>query len=59
MGDVIAFKRPKPKHKGKTLCKEGHHKWIIVQKKQFDVKSGKLVTLYECQRCRKRKVETH
>ena len=53
MGDVIAFKRPKPKeqHKGKTLCQNGFHKWVVDLKKQFDVKSGKLVTIYKCSRC--------
>lgn len=53
MGDVVAFKKPKlsEKHKGKTLCKSGFHKWEVVQEKQFDVKQGKLVTLYRCKRC--------
>ena len=59
MGDVIAFKKPKlsDKHKGKTLCRSGFHKWKIVQEKQFDVKRGKLVTLSRCERCGKEKVE--
>ncbi len=59
MGDVIAFKKPKlsEKHKGKSLCKSGFHKWEIVQEKQFDVKRGKLVTLSRCSRCGKEKVE--
>jgi len=53
MGDVIKFKKPslKEKHKGKTLCKNGFHKWAVDQNKQFDVKSGKLVTIYKCSRC--------
>lgn len=53
MGDVIRFRKPdlKEKAKGVTLCRHGHHKWEIDGKKQFDVKSGKLVTLYRCQRC--------
>lgn len=53
MGDVIRFKKPtaKQKHKGNTLCRNGFHKWEIVQEKQFDVKQGKLVTLYRCRRC--------
>ncbi len=53
MGDVIQFKKPKPgeKHKGKSLCLNGFHKWGIVQEKQFDVKQGKLVSIYRCQRC--------
>ena len=53
MGEVVKFKKPTliSKHKGKTLCKNGFHKWEIVQEKQFDVKLGKLVTVYRCSRC--------
>ena len=53
MGDVIAFRRPSPadKHKGKTLCKHGRHKWEIAKDCHFDVKQGRLVTLYRCTRC--------
>jgi hypothetical protein len=59
MGDVLPFKKISPfdKHKGKTLCKSGFHKWVVVQEKQFDVKQGKLVTIYQCARCAERKVE--
>ncbi len=59
MGEVVAFKRPKPsdKHKGKTLCKNGFHKWVIQQDKQFDVRQGKLLTVYRCERCGKTKVK--
>ena len=59
MSNVVPFKRPKAseKHKGKTLCREGFHKWVIVTEKKFDVKEGKLVTVYECARCKKRKVK--
>lgn len=58
MGDIVKFKRPTAaeKHKGKTLCRSGFHKWEVVQEKQFDVKRGKLVTLYQCERCGERKV---
>lgn len=61
MGDIIPFKKPSPfeKHKGKTLCRSGFHKWKIVQEKQFDVKQGKLVTVSECVRCGERKVDAH
>lgn len=61
MGEVIQFKRPSAaeKHKGKTLCRSGFHKWAVVQEKQFDVKQGKLVTLYRCQRCGEQKVTAH
>ncbi|MEO0442968.1 MAG: hypothetical protein AAFZ92_04395 [Pseudomonadota bacterium] len=59
MGKVLKFKKKTPwqKHKGKSLCRDGFHKWKVVSKKQFDVKRGKLVTLYKCERCGKEKVE--
>ena len=59
MGDVVAFKRPSPfdKHKGKTLCRSGFHKWVVVKDNQFDVKLGKLVSTYRCERCGEKKVE--
>jgi hypothetical protein len=61
MGNVIQFKRPTAaeKHKGKTLCRSGFHKWEVVQEKQFDVQQGKLVTIYRCQRCGEQKVRAH
>lgn len=60
MGEVVAFKKPKlsEKHKGKSLCRSGFHKWKIVTEKRFDVKRGKLVTLSRCERCNKEKTET-
>ncbi len=53
MGNVIQFKRPTlaAKHKGKSLCKSGFHKWEIQKERPFDVKLGRLVTLYRCIRC--------
>lgn len=59
MSNVLPFKRPKAseKHKGKTLCKTGFHKWFIVNDKKFDVKAGKLVTVYQCERCKATKNE--
>ncbi len=61
MADVIPFRKPSLKelHKGKTLCKHGHHKWVVDTAKQFDVKQGKLVTIYRCSRCDKHKVKAH
>ena len=55
MGEVVKFKKisPKEKHKGKTLCRSGFHKWKVVTEKKFDVKQGKLVTVLECTRCGK------
>ncbi|MBL4827202.1 MAG: hypothetical protein JKY66_05735 [Spongiibacteraceae bacterium] len=60
MADILPFKKPvaPPNTRGNTLCRNGHHKWIIVTKQQFDVKQGKLITVSQCQRCAKRKVET-
>lgn len=59
MGEVIPFRRPSAaeRHKGKSLCRDGFHKWEVVTEKQFDVKQGRLVTVYECARCKKRKVK--
>jgi len=55
MGDLLQFKRKalSEKHKGKTLCANGHHAWITVKESLFDVKKGALVTTYECKRCKK------
>jgi hypothetical protein len=60
MADILPFKRPRPgeKHKGKTLCKSGFHKWTIDKEKQFDTRQGKLVTVYRCTRCGATKTET-
>jgi len=53
MGDVVKFKKPslQEKHKGKSLCRSGFHKWEIEKERQFDVKQGKLVTIMKCKRC--------
>ncbi|WP_116365107.1 hypothetical protein [Parahaliea mediterranea] len=61
MADILPFKRPslQDKHKGKTLCKHGHHKWVVDKAKQFDVKQGKLVTRYRCSRCGVEKTKAH
>ena len=58
MADVLPFRKPslKEKHKGKTLCRHWHHKWVVDKAKQFDVKQGKLVTVYRCSRCNELKV---
>ncbi len=59
MGDVLQFraKSTQEKSRGKTLCREGFHKWVVWKDKQFDVKKGKLVTVYRCSRCGETKVE--
>jgi len=61
MSEVLPFRKPslKKKHKGKTLCRHGHHKWQVDKAKQFDVREGKLVTVYRCARCGKIKVKSH
>ena len=61
MAEVLQFRKPslKEKHRGKTLCKHGHHKWQVDKAKQFDVKQGRLVTVYRCARCGKQRVEAH
>ncbi|AFU98177.1 hypothetical protein [Simiduia agarivorans] len=59
MGDVVPFKRPKlkDKFKGRSLCREGFHRWVVVKESQFDVKQGRLVTLLRCERCGQGKTE--
>jgi len=59
MGDVVQFKKIslKQKHKGKTLCKSGFHKWDVVKTNPFQVKTGKLLTEYKCVRCGATKTE--
>jgi hypothetical protein len=61
MGDILQFKRPTlaEKHRGKSLCREGFHKWEVVTKSRFDVKQGKLVTIYQCSRCGAHKSQAH
>jgi len=46
----------KDKHKGRTLCKSGFHKWEVLET-PFDVKKGHLLTTYRCSRCGKTKTE--
>ncbi len=56
MADILPFQKPAAKSRGKgsTLCKRGFHKWQLVNR-PFDVKQGKLVSCYRCQRCGKEK----
>ncbi|HID50028.1 MAG TPA: hypothetical protein EYP40_10540 [Chromatiales bacterium] len=53
MGDILPFRKPaaSERHKGKTLCKSGFHKWEVVKGNPFDVKQGKMVTRFRCRRC--------
>ena len=57
MADILTFKKKTPaeKHKGKSLCRSGFHKWQILTDRNFDVKEGGLVTTYQCKRCGKKK----
>jgi hypothetical protein len=59
VAEIIAFRKRSAadKHKGRTLCRHGHHKWQVDKAKQFDVKQGKLVTRYRCVRCGKERVK--
>lgn len=59
MAEILPFRRPslKDRHKGNTLCRHGHHKWVIDKARQFDVKLGKLVTVSRCSRCGCQKVQ--
>jgi hypothetical protein len=60
MGEVIRFIKPKAgeKARGKTLCREGFHRWVVDKDKHFDVRQGRLVTLYRCSRCGAMKTKT-
>ena len=53
MAEILPFKRRKAseRHRGNTLCRNGHHKWTLDKGSVFDVKLGKLVTRYRCKRC--------
>ena len=61
MAEVVPFRRPslKENHRGNTLCRRGHHKWVVDTARKFDVKQGKLVTVYRCTRCGKERVKAH
>ncbi len=58
MGEVLAFKKINPQRtpKGNSLCRSGFHKWEIKQQQSFDVRQGKLVTVYGCKHCTATKV---
>lgn len=58
MTNVVPFRKPsnKDRARGRTLCNSGFHKWVVDQKKQFDVKRGRLVTIHRCRRCGETKV---
>ena len=59
MGDVIPLKgvKTKKKQSKKILCSSGFHKWVVDNERRFDVKEGRLVTMFRCERCGLTKVE--
>ncbi len=59
MADIIPFRKPKAgvKSKGNAMCQNGFHKWELVKEQQFDVKQGKLLSLFRCKHCAKTKTQ--
>jgi len=53
MGEILPFGK-KPVQQKSILCRNNHHKWLVVKNQQFDVKQGQLVTVEQCSRCGKR-----
>ncbi len=51
------YKKDRLKRRGKetTLCARGFHKWVFDDKKQYDVKQGKLISVQRCSRCGKQR----
>ncbi|MGD2008603.1 MAG: hypothetical protein PVJ95_10040 [Cellvibrionales bacterium] len=56
MADVLPFKR-RPARPDQTLCRNGHHKWTVVNADPFAVRRGALITRYRCERCGKEKTK--
>ena len=42
-----------------TMCKNNHHKWCVQTAQRFDVKEGRLVTVYQCRHCGQSKTRLH
>jgi hypothetical protein len=59
MGEIVKFRKPDARKQadGKTMCKNGFHKWRVVKERSFDVKRGKLVTVERCERCSKERTQ--
>lgn len=59
MADILPFKRPKAgqKHRGNTLCRHGFHQWTLEAERRFDVKQGRLVTVWRCSRCSAERIQ--
>lgn len=59
MGDVIRFDQARKKKPRRGMCQHDIHKWRVVSESRFDVKQGRLVTVYRCEHCGKEKVKEH
>lgn len=59
MSNVVSFTQYKREKNRRGMCAHGFHKWEICKEKQFDVKQGRLVTVYRCKRCDKQKTIAH
>tara|TARA_Y100001935_G_C17311708_1_gene517024 strand:- start:7101 stop:7289 length:189 start_codon:yes stop_codon:yes gene_type:complete len=59
MAEIFKFKQKKlsEKYKGATLCKNGHHKWLLDKNSKFDTKKGSLISVYKCTKCGQKKVK--
>jgi len=59
--NLAKFKKQKIKARaqGNTLCGRGFHKWRFDEKKQFDVKLGRLISVERCTRCGITRSHTH
>lgn len=57
MSKILPFRKTpaKSRNKGKTLCLHDFHKWQLLTTTKFDVKLGKLVSVFRCERCGKQK----
>jgi hypothetical protein len=51
--DLKKFRKEKRKLRGSgtTMCRSGFHQWQDDERKQFDVKQGRLVSVQRCTRC--------
>jgi len=64
MGEVLQFQRAKRRSKqlrerarGRIMCENNHHRWKLITERKFDVRQGRLVTEYRCERCGKQRLE--
>jgi len=59
MAKIIPFRKPAlaERARQKTMCRSNLHKWKVDKQKRFDVKAGRLVSVWRCERCGKTKTE--